>query len=126
MVDHLVVGAFREAVAVLDCRDRDDPASALDLLNADLREPDMPDLPAVAVRGDRAEALLERGLGVDAVQVIEVDRVGAQTPQAPSICAFSASALPVPGAKPPFVATTTLPERDDSASPIVASLSPSV
>ena len=42
----------------------------------------MPDLPAVAVRGDRAEALLERRLGVDAVQVVEVDRLDAQPPQA--------------------------------------------
>ena len=49
---------------------------------SDLREPDVPDLPAVAVRGDRGEALLERRLGVDAVQVVEVDRVGAEAPQA--------------------------------------------
>ena len=42
----------------------------------------MPDLPAIAIRGDGAEALLERSLGVDAVQVVEVDRVGPQAAQA--------------------------------------------
>ena len=72
----------REAVAVLDGRDRDDLAPTLDLLDADFGEADVPDLPALAVVGDRSETLLERRLGVDAVQVVEVDRLGAQAPQA--------------------------------------------
>ena len=82
VVDDLLVRALRQVVAVLDRRDRDDLAPALELLDADLREPDVPDLTAIAVRGDRAEALLERRLRVDAVQVVEVDRAGAQAPQA--------------------------------------------
>jgi hypothetical protein len=63
VVDDLLVRPLLEVVAVLDRRDRDDPAPALELFDVDLREPDVPDLPAVAVRGDRGEALLERRLG---------------------------------------------------------------
>src|SRR4029077_18668082 len=81
VVDDFLVRPLRQVVPVLDRRDRNDLAPALELLDADLGEPDVPDLPTVTVRGDRAEALLEWGLGVDAVQVVEVDRVGAQAPQ---------------------------------------------
>src|SRR6185503_786527 len=82
VVDDFLVRPLSQVVPVLDRRDRNDLAPELELLDADLGEPDVPDLPAVAVCGDRAEALLEWSLGVDAVQVIEVDRVGAQAPQA--------------------------------------------
>jgi len=40
------------------------------------------DVAAVDALADRAEALLERRVGVDAVQVVEPDRVGAQRAQA--------------------------------------------
>ena len=115
VVDDLLVRPLGEVVAVLDGRDRDDLAPTLELLDPDLREPDTPDLATVAVRGDRAETLLERRLGVDAVQVVEVDRLGAQAPQA--LLDLRAQ---------PFVATTMPSGRGESASPIVASLWPSV
>ena len=53
VVDDLLVRPLREVVAVLDGRDRDDLAPTLDLLDPDLGESDVPDLPALAVGGDR-------------------------------------------------------------------------
>src|SRR3954471_4942821 len=77
-VDDLVVGALRQAVAILDGRGRDDLPPALDLIDADLRKADVAELSAVWIWGDRAEAVLEWRLGVAAVQVVELERVGAQ------------------------------------------------
>ena len=57
-------------------------AGALDLLDAHLGDADVADRAAVDVRLDRAEALLERGLGIDPVQVVEADRLGPQRAQA--------------------------------------------
>src|SRR6266699_6586970 len=67
VVDHLVVRALDEAVPVLNRRDRHDVAGLLDLVDTDLGEADVPDLAAVAVLLDRAEAVVERGLGIDPV-----------------------------------------------------------
>src|SRR6266487_694716 len=82
VVDHLVVRALDEAVPVLNRSDRHDVAGLLDLVDTDLGEADAPDLAAVAVLLDRAEAVVERGLGIDPVQVVESDRLRPQPPQA--------------------------------------------
>src|SRR5262249_21609747 len=82
VVDDVVRIAIRDVVMVLNRRDRDDLARGLDLVDIDGRDRDLPDLARVAVFRDRAEALLQRSLLVDAVQVVEVDRLGPEAPQA--------------------------------------------
>ena len=77
VVDDVFVAPFGEVVPVLDRGDRDEGACLFDLVDVHLREADVPDLPAVAVFLDHGEALLERGLGVDSVQVVERDGFGA-------------------------------------------------
>src|SRR5205085_5359787 len=82
VVDDVVVPALGEVVLVLDGDDRHDPSTPFDLVDPDLGEADVPDLPAVAVLLDRAQALLERCLRVDPVQVVERDAVRPETAQA--------------------------------------------
>src|SRR5438270_3888659 len=82
VVDDLFVPSLGKVVLVLDRSDGDDSPGTLDLRDCDLRDPDMTDLAAVPILLDRAEALLERGLRVDAVQVIESDAVGSQPAKA--------------------------------------------
>src|SRR5215216_2241630 len=82
VVHHLVVLAFGEVVAVLHGDDRHDLPSPLDLLDPDLGDADMPDRPLVPKLLDRGQALLERGLGVDPVQVVELDHARAQAAKA--------------------------------------------
>ena len=82
VVDDLVVPSLGEVVLVLDGGDRHHLASRADLLDAHLGDADVADSALVAVLGDHAEALLERRLWVDAVQVVEGDRLGAQSPKA--------------------------------------------
>jgi hypothetical protein len=60
---------------VLHSRDRHDLASALDLLDADLGEADVPDLAGVPVFLDRGEACLQRRMRIDSMQVVERDAV---------------------------------------------------
>src|SRR4051794_39445316 len=67
---------------VLHGRDRDDLACRLDLFHADGGDAALPDLPRLAVLRDRPEALLQRCLRIDAVQVVEVDDVGPQALEA--------------------------------------------
>src|SRR4029077_16506113 len=66
----------------LDGRDRHDLARPLDLLDVDVREADMPDLPGLAALGQRGEALLERRLRVDAMEVVERDALDPQAAEA--------------------------------------------
>jgi hypothetical protein len=66
----------------LDGGDRHDLTGALDLLDSDVGDADMPDLPTVPVLLDRAEALLERRLGVGPVQVVEPEAVRPQPAEA--------------------------------------------
>src|SRR5829696_4163222 len=82
VVHDVVVAAVGDVVAVLHGRDRHDPAGLLDLVHGDLGDPHVADRAAVDVRLDRAEALLERRLRVDPVEVVEADRVRAQRAQA--------------------------------------------
>src|SRR5438132_231008 len=82
VVDDRVVLAQRKAVGVLDRGDGDDLPRAVDLVNVDIREPDVSDLAAVPVLLDCGDALLERNRRVDTVQVIQRDAVGPQPGQA--------------------------------------------
>jgi hypothetical protein len=54
---------------------------ALELLGGDLRDTDVVDLAGLHELAQRADRLLDRGVGVDAVQVAEVDAVGAEPGQ---------------------------------------------
>src|SRR5579859_166082 len=82
-VIHLrVVLALRDAVFVLDGRDRHHLASAFDLLDGDFGDPDVFDPAGVLVLLDRAEAFLDRSLGVDAMKVVERDPIGPQPGEA--------------------------------------------
>jgi hypothetical protein len=63
VVDDVLVAALGQVVLILDRRDRHDLAGPLDLVDADLGEADVADVPAVAVLLDRSEAFLERRLG---------------------------------------------------------------
>ena len=77
-----IVLALGDVVAVLHGGDGHDPPGSLDLLDADLGDPDMADDATVDVGPDRAEALLERRLGIDAVQVVQADGIGPERAQA--------------------------------------------
>jgi hypothetical protein len=81
-VHDVVVPALVEVVAVLHGGDLHDPAGPLELLDAYLRDPDVADRATVDIRLDRAQALLQRRLRVDPVQVVQPDRVEAQRAQA--------------------------------------------
>jgi hypothetical protein len=67
---------------VLHRCDRHDLACALDLLDADLGQADVPNLAGVPVFLDRGEACLERRLGIDSMQVVERDAVCARPAEA--------------------------------------------
>jgi hypothetical protein len=82
VVDDVLVRALGQVVTVLDSGDRHDPAGLLDLVDPDLADADVPDLAVVHVLLDRREALLERRLGVDSVQVVERDALGPKPAQA--------------------------------------------
>src|SRR6202048_662918 len=82
VVDDRLVLALREVVLVLHRDDGRHFASALDLVDTDVRYADVPDLALVLVLLDRRKALLQRCLRVDAVQVVESDPVGPQAAKA--------------------------------------------
>jgi len=54
---------------VLDGRDRPSAPRLLDDVDPDLGQPDLPDRSAIDVSPDRAEAVLERRLRIDPVEV---------------------------------------------------------
>ena len=58
-----------------------DGVGAADRLGRRLREPQEADLAGIDELGHRADGLLDRDVGVDAVLVVEVDVVDAQAPQ---------------------------------------------
>src|SRR5439155_4506264 len=100
VVDDVLVPALREVVLVLDGGDRHDLAGPLDLVDLDLGESDVPDLPAVPVLLDGVEALLERRLRVDPVQVVEGDAVRPQAAKALLDLSPQHLGTAVPGAPP--------------------------
>ena len=73
---------FGHVEAVLDRGDVDLRADAAQLVEAHLRHPDEADLPLVLQLLDGAALLLERDLGIDAVQLPEVERGDAEPAQA--------------------------------------------
>ena len=79
---HVVVFALGQVVLVLHRDDVDDAAGALDLFHAHRGHADMADRAPLHVALDRAQALLQRRIGVDTVQVVEVDRLSAERAQA--------------------------------------------
>ena len=82
VIDDRLPFAIDEVEAVLHRHDREKPLRALNLLDADFRQPDVPDL-ALALRLLQKSELVVLGHGgVDAVQLIEVDAFEAQPPQA--------------------------------------------
>ena len=111
---------------VLHRRDRHDLTRLLDLIDPDLREADMADLPALAVLADRFEAALERRVRVEAMEVVEVDAVRPEPAQALLDLRAEDLRPAVPARIPPFVATTTVSGYGASADAIVCSLSPPV
>src|SRR5260370_37972521 len=78
VIDHWVVHSLREVVLVLDGGDGHDLPRALDLVDDDFRNTDVPDLALVPVLLDRAEALFERRLRIDPMQVVEIDALWVQ------------------------------------------------
>src|SRR5688500_8024336 len=71
-----------EVVAVLDGDDRNDRLRPRELLQVDVREADVADLPLLPQTGELADRLLERNLRVGSVQLVEVDPLQPQAPQA--------------------------------------------
>lgn len=67
IVDDVLVPALGEVVPVLNGGDRNDLPSPLDLVDSNLGETDVADLPDVVVRPDCGEALFEGRLRVDSV-----------------------------------------------------------
>src|SRR4051794_6456799 len=82
VVEDVLGLAVGEVVEVLDGGDLEDLLRGLDLVDRDLREPEMAHLALVLELLHDAELLLARDLRVDAVQLPQVDRVDAETPQA--------------------------------------------
>ena len=72
----------REVVPVLDGRDGEDAARALDLLHRHFGKAEMADLALVLEAPHGPELVLLRNRGIDAVELPEVDPFQAQPPQA--------------------------------------------
>ena len=72
-----------EVVAVLDAHHVDDLARLLELLDRDVGDPDVADLPLVLELLECADRFLVGDLVVRRVQLIEVDAVDLQPPEAP-------------------------------------------
>src|SRR3954453_10947145 len=77
-----VGAAVVEVVAVLDGDDVDGGARPLELLTAHVRDADVADLALALQVAERAERLLDRHVRVDGVQLVEIDPLQAEPPQA--------------------------------------------
>ena len=82
VLEHVLVVAVRQVVEVLHADDVDDLAGGLQLLDADLREPDVADLALVDEVLQHPELLLGRDVRVDAVELEQVDGLDVQPAQA--------------------------------------------
>jgi len=71
-----------DVVAVLDGRDVDDLHRGLKLFDGDVREPDVGDLPGVLHLRKGVDGLLEVGVRVGTVELVQVDRVGPEPVEA--------------------------------------------
>jgi hypothetical protein len=81
--DMILIAARREVVPVLDRRDRHDPARRFDLIDRDVREPDLPDLSSSAQIGKRTDRLVQRDTPVEGVKLIEVNPLEPEPAEAP-------------------------------------------
>jgi hypothetical protein len=75
--------AVRPAVTVLDGDDGNDPARTLELLDGDIRETDVANLPLVAKSSELADRLFDRHRRIRRMQLVKVDAFEAQPLQAP-------------------------------------------
>src|SRR5579884_1377166 len=82
VVDDVIPAALGERVLVLYGGDRRDRAGLLDLLDAHLRQADVPDLPLVLVVLNGPDAGLDRSRSIDAMEVVQLDRVGLEPTEA--------------------------------------------
>ena len=82
VVDHVVGAAEGDVVLVLHTDHRHDPAGRLDLGHADLGQPHLGHLPLVAELLQDTELVVGRDLGVDPVQLEEIDPLHAQAAEA--------------------------------------------
>jgi hypothetical protein len=113
VLQHGLGAAVREVVEVLNRGDRRDRPGRLDLGHEDLRQPDASDLARRLQFDQGAELVGEGDVGIDAVQLEELDALEAE--QAEALLGLglevlrSSVALPAPGAgrvKPALVAMT--------------------
>ena len=72
--------ASGEVVLVLHRDDRNDLPRGLDLLDRDVGEANVPDLPLCPQLGKCAEGVLERNGWVDRMQLIEIDPIETESP----------------------------------------------
>ncbi len=107
-----------------------DRLRALELVDAHLGQAERADLPLRDQLGHRAPRLLERHLGIDAVQLVEVDEVGPQPLSEPSIASRTCSGRPSlrstysatsSTTSPHLVASTTSSRRPSIARPTSSS-----
>src|SRR4051794_1128637 len=82
VVEHVIPVPLGQVVVALHRVDLDDRPSPFDLLDGHLRQPNSLDLSGVAVLLDDRHRVLEGSVGVGAVEVVEVDGVRLQRPQA--------------------------------------------
>ena len=82
VLDHGEVVPDGERQLVLHARDRRDRSGVLKLGDRHVRQPDRGDLAFVSQTRERADALGQRHVRVDMVQLIEVDALDAEGPQA--------------------------------------------
>src|SRR5205823_7103916 len=86
MIEHLLRlrcrAALDEVVPVLHRDDRHELASPLDVRHRHLRQSDVTDLPLVLQLAQRAQLILERDSGIDAVQLVQLDALELEAAQA--------------------------------------------
>ena len=82
LLDDILRSSVHQVVPVLHGRDRDDGSGRPDLVDADVGEPDEADLALALESGQLADLLLERDLGIDAVELEERDLLQPQPAEA--------------------------------------------
>jgi hypothetical protein len=80
--DNVFPPTVRDVEVVLHRRDRDDTTRTLELVDRDVREPDVADLALAAELGERTKGLLEWDAPVGRMQLVEVDSLEPKAPEA--------------------------------------------
>src|SRR5258708_15392662 len=80
--ENVFVLATGEIILVLYGRDVDDGARPLDLFDAYHRQSDVTDFPLIAQPGEHAHRFLDGNLGIDSVELVEVDLLDAEVAEA--------------------------------------------